>query len=57
MGEIVNLNKVRKQRAKQGREARAAENRVVFGRKKDAREAEKAASDKADQTLDGKRLD
>ena len=37
MAEIINLRQVRKDREKAAKEAKAAENRVVFGRPKKAR--------------------
>ena len=37
MAEIINLRQVRKAREKAEREARAAENRVLFGRPKKAK--------------------
>lgn len=57
MGEIVNLNRARKVRAKAEAKATAAENRAAHGRSK----AERLKSDKeraaADRLLDGSRLD
>jgi hypothetical protein len=44
MAEIVNLNRVRKDKAKADRDAKATENRVVFGRTK--AEKQKAAAEK-----------
>jgi hypothetical protein len=57
MGDIVNLNKARKARAKEDAAARTAENRIRFGRPKAQsvkalKEARQAAG-----ALDGKRLD
>lgn len=57
MGEIVNLNRARKQRERATNEERARENRARYGRSKAergkiAREAEKAAKE-----LDDKRLE
>ncbi|MFE1603061.1 DUF4169 family protein [Methylobacterium sp. ID0610] len=37
MGEVVNLRQARKAKAKQAEEAKAAENRVAFGRPKKAK--------------------
>jgi|FEC22Drversion2_1045045.scaffolds.fasta_scaffold00249_36 hypothetical protein len=56
MPEIVNLNRVRKQKARAGRKAEAAANRVRFGRTKAERAAARAAEDKAGRDLAGHRL-
>lgn len=57
MGEVVNLNRVRKDRARAEAKASAAANRAAHGRSK----AERAKADKerarAEQALDGSRLD
>ncbi|TFZ57145.1 DUF4169 family protein [Methylorubrum sp. Q1] len=37
MAEIINLRQVRKDREKAGKEAKAAENRILFGRPKKAK--------------------
>ncbi len=53
MGDVVNLNKLRKAKAKTDAKTRAAENRTRFGETKadkSKREAEKALADKR---LDG----
>ena len=57
MGEIVNLNKARKARARAGAEQTAAENRAKFGRTKAARKAEAEAAARVSRTLDGARRD
>jgi hypothetical protein len=57
MGEIVNLNKARKARAKEARAVAAEENRVRHGRTKLERLDRAADARKAEQLLDGKRLD
>lgn len=53
MADVVNLNRARKARARAADKAKAAENRVRFGRSK----AEKAASNldriRAERALDG----
>ena len=52
MAEIVNLNRIRKHKARADKDAKAAENRVVFGRTK--AEKQKAAAEKriADKIVD-----
>jgi hypothetical protein len=48
MAEIVNLRKARKDKARAGKEKKAAENRVAFGRTKDEKkrnEAQRALDD------------
>jgi hypothetical protein len=47
MAEPINFNKARKARAKTDAEAKAAENRVRFGRTKAEKELERALQDKA----------
>ncbi|HLW92455.1 MAG TPA: DUF4169 family protein [Roseiarcus sp.] len=56
MGEVANLRKIRKRRAKAAAENAASANRLAFGRGKDERrrsELEKAA---AERSLDAHRL-
>lgn len=48
----VNLNRVRKQKARAADKARADENAARFGRTKAQKALEKAAADKARATLD-----
>ncbi|MET4127072.1 DUF4169 family protein [Roseovarius sp. MBR-6] len=48
----VNLNRVRKQRARAERQARADENAARFGRTKAQKKLEEAEADKARRTLD-----
>ncbi len=57
MAEIVNLRRVRKGKARAEKDARAAGNRVRFGRTKV--EKREAAAERADtgKSLDGKKLD
>ena len=52
MAEVVNLNRARKDKAKADKDAKAAQNRVVFGRTK--AEKQKAAAEKriADKIVD-----
>jgi hypothetical protein len=54
--EIVNLRKARKAKARAADEARAAENRALFGRSKAERKATEAEKDLTLRRLDGHRL-
>lgn len=56
MAEIINLRRVRKQRARQEAEQQAQQNRVTFGRTKAERSLTEAERDKAARTLDGHHL-
>jgi len=55
MGDVVNLNRFRKRRARDDDERQAAENRVRFGRTKAEREKASRTADKAAKDLEGKR--
>ena len=57
MGEIVNLNRARKDRAKAGDRSRASANRVAHGRTKAEKQAAAKESERASRLLDGKKLD
>lgn len=57
MGEIVNLNRARKTRAKAEDKARAAANRVAHGRKKSERQIAAKERERASRLLDGQKLD
>lgn len=57
MGEVVNLNRFRKQAARQEAEAKAAENRVRFGRTGAEKAKDKDEQARAGRTLDGTRID
>jgi hypothetical protein len=52
MGELVNLRRARKERARREKDAQAQENRVAFGRTKGERETAAALNQ-----LDAARLD
>jgi len=52
MDEPINLNKARKARAKAAGQAKAAENRVVFGLKKAERTASKLEAERARRALE-----
>lgn len=53
MSQPVNLNKVRKQRARAAKRAQADQNAVAFGQTKAEKQRNKAEADKADRHLDG----
>ncbi len=55
MGEIVNLRRVKKQRARDAAAAAAAENRARHGRSKTELEAARLEQDRARRALDGAR--
>ena len=57
MGEIVNLNRVRKDRAKAAAQATATTNRAVHGRSKAERVRAEAERVRADRQLDGSKLE
>ncbi len=57
MGKPVNLNRVRKDKARAEKKARADSNAVKFGRTKVERSLEKAREDKAVRDIDGHKLD
>jgi hypothetical protein len=57
MGELVNLNKYRKQREKLATAKCATENRVKFGRDKADRGRVRAEKDREIRNLDDKLLD
>ncbi len=53
MADVVNLNQARKAKAKADDKARAAENRVRFGRSKAEKSVEAARAEKLKRDLDG----
>lgn len=57
MGEIVNLNRARKDRDKAAKKAQAAANRTAHGRTKAERSGAERERDRASSLLDGHRLD
>jgi len=57
MGDLLNLNKFRKRKAKVEREQRAETNRRLHGRTKAEREREALQKRLLQAQLDGKRLD
>ena len=57
MGDIVNLRRARKKKARVAAEHEAAANRAVFGTPKPVRDLTKARSQKARRDLEAGRLD
>jgi hypothetical protein len=57
MGNVVNLNKARKRRARQQAEQQAAANRVRFGRTMEQKQRDAAAEAEAQRKLDQLKLD
>jgi hypothetical protein len=53
VAEVVNLNRARKDRARAADKAKAAENRVTFGRTKAEKRAAKVERERTDKALDG----
>jgi hypothetical protein len=57
MGEIINLNRARKQRARDTAKASADANRAKFGRTKAEKQAAEAEYKRIERTLDDTKLD
>ena len=57
MTEIVNLQRVRKERTRREREAHADANRRRFGRTKAEKVSDRDTASRTTRMLDGKRLD
>lgn len=57
MGEIVNLNRARKSRAKADQKAEAVANRIAHGRTKVEKQAASLDQARAARLLDGKKRD
>jgi hypothetical protein len=57
MGEIINLRRAKKQKARAEKEREAASNRAHFGTGKSERKVTLARSEKERSTLEGKKLD
>jgi len=55
MGEVVNLNRFRKARAKAEADKQAEENRAAFGRTKAEKRQTAVERERAEQDLDGKK--
>ena len=57
MAEIVNLNKMRKAKARADDESRAQANRIKYGRTKAEKENDRRAEERSAQTHRGKQLE
>jgi hypothetical protein len=57
MGDVVNLNQFRKQRARAASAKKAGENRARYGRTKDEKTRQVTDFDRTHRDLDGKQLD
>ncbi|WP_193335939.1 DUF4169 family protein [Devosia beringensis] len=57
MAEIINLRKVRKQKARSAKDAQAEQNRISFGRTKAEKQLSAAEKALADKRIDGHRRD
>ena len=53
---MVNLRRARKQKAREGRQAAAAENRILFGRSKAEKRLVESERALAEASLDARRL-
>jgi hypothetical protein len=56
LSEVVNLRRARKQKAREGRQAAAAENRILFGRSKAEKRLVESERALAEASLDARRL-
>jgi len=57
MAEIINLNRVRKVKAREERSAQAEVNRAKFGRTKGEKAADSLEAERREHLLDGTKLD
>ncbi|PWC39710.1 DUF4169 family protein [Azospirillum sp. TSO35-2] len=57
MGDVVNLNRFRKNRDRADRAKEAEANRVRFGRTKAEKDRDRMEAERRAQTLEGKKLD
>ncbi|WP_170330508.1 DUF4169 family protein [Ruegeria arenilitoris] len=57
MSKLINLNQVRKQRAKAQKKKRADENAVRFGRTKAEKDLDRTHKQKSDRNLDGHEIE
>jgi hypothetical protein len=55
MGDVINLNKFRKERARQAERKAAGRNRVRFGRSGAEKAAARIEAEREDEALDGKK--
>lgn len=57
MGDVVNLNRFRKTRARTEREKEAEANRIRFGRTKEEKARDRLEQQRLGRSLDGSKLD
>jgi hypothetical protein len=57
MADIINLNRFRKERDRAAKAKEAEENRIRHGRTKEERGQVRAEADKAEKTLDDKKIE
>jgi hypothetical protein len=57
MGDVINLNRLRKAKEKAVREAQATANRARYGRTKEQRAREKDEATRTAKDLDSKKID
>ena len=57
MTSVINLNRFRKQKRREAKQQRAAENRALFGRSKKERRETDDERERTAHELDGKKLD
>ena len=57
MGDVVNLNKFRKKKAKDKADSKARSNRIKYCRTGDMKTLDKKTQEKSKTDLDGKKLD
>jgi len=57
MADVINLRQARKRRARDDRQAQAAENRARFGRSPEQAERDAEAERRRDSLLDASRID
>ena len=57
MGEVINLNKARKRKAREDAATQAAQNRVRFSRTKEQKQLDTAVSEEARRRLDALKRD
>jgi hypothetical protein len=57
MGEVINLNRLRKTKAKESAARQAEANRLRFGRSKDEKLRDNSIVERAERDLDGKKIE
>ena len=57
MGDVINFNKFRRERARAEQKQKAQENRALFGQSKSQKTETSSTLDKIRKALDGSRLD